>query len=980
MGETLALGDFDGNGSQDLATGDPRASAYTTSTLTESGAVYVNYGSSAGLDAGSGDYWDQAVAGVLGDAESGDAFGGALAVGDFDGDGYDDLAIGIPKEDIGAIVDAGAVQILYGSSNGLSTAGNQLLYQDYSGVLGASEAGELMGFSLVAADFNGDGKDDLAVGIPLQDLPPANDAGVVQIFYGSTTGLSTVGNQLFGQDLPGVAGYNEDSDEFATSLASGDFDSDGYDDLAIGVPHDNVGSWPYTSAGAVNVIFGSPTGLSTAHDEFWNQDAVGVDGDATTGDDFGSALATEDFNGDGYDDIAVGIPNKFQGGYPKAGSIQILYGAATGLTYVGNQHLSRELSTVAGIVEEDDRFGTMLVASDFDGDGRGDLIVGVPGPPSSGPFPDQGELNVFYGSASGLSLATDYQITVDPGFDILSRMAAGDILGNGGRDLAAGIGTSAMQKGQVLVYRTGCGNELVDGTETCDDGGIAPGDGCSASCQVEPDWTCFGAPSHCNNCGNGIFESIEQCDDEGVANGDGCSSTCEVEPGWTCTGQPSVCSYCGDGVVESDETCDDGGTDPGDGCSATCQIEPGWVCIGEPSVCGNVCGNGTIEGGETCDDGGTTGSDGCDPNCQLEPGWSCTGAPTVCTGICGDGVILEIEICDDGNTNAGDGCDPTCDIEGGWTCIGEPSACNDCGNGTIEGVEACDDGSISPLDGCDPSCQIEPGWTCIGAPSICAGICGDGLVAMEPGYPCDDGNTVSGDGCSASCQVEPDWMCMGEPSVCDGACGDEVILGSEACDDGGWTAGDGCDPTCQVEEGWTCIGQPSVCNNCGDGSIDGIEACDDGNTASGDGCDTFCELESGWICAGEPSVCDGDCGDGEIRGTETCEDYNGIPGDGCDTMCQIEPGWTCSGLPSICNDCDNGLLEGNEACDDANATSNDGCNAVCQVEEGWTCSDEPSVCTQLEPSVPGPGLWIALPLVLTGSTLVRRASAQRGRA
>ncbi|MFP8880861.1 MAG: DUF4215 domain-containing protein, partial [Myxococcota bacterium] len=87
-------------------------------------------------------------------------------------------------------------------------------------------------------------------------------------------------------------------------------------------------------------------------------------------------------------------------------------------------------------------------------------------------------------------------------------------------------------------------------------------------------------------CGNGIVTTSETCDDSGTTPGDGCDASCQIESGWMCSGAPSTCAeVCGNGIVTTGETCDDSGTTPGDGCDASCQIELGWSCSGGPSVC-----------------------------------------------------------------------------------------------------------------------------------------------------------------------------------------------------------------------------------------------------------------------------------------------------------------------------------------------------------------------------------------------------------
>jgi cysteine-rich repeat protein len=126
-------------------------------------------------------------------------------------------------------------------------------------------------------------------------------------------------------------------------------------------------------------------------------------------------------------------------------------------------------------------------------------------------------------------------------------------------------------------------------------------------------------------CGDGRVQRAlgEVCDDGGTAAGDGCSATCTLEPGFACEGEPSDCYIfgCGDGRVARDagETCDDGNELDGDGCSSSCLEEDGALCYGEPSICVTpVCGDGVVELGEGCEDGNTRDGDGCTAECQVE--------------------------------------------------------------------------------------------------------------------------------------------------------------------------------------------------------------------------------------------------------------------------------------------------------------------------------------------------------------------------
>ena len=115
------------------------------------------------------------------------------------------------------------------------------------------------------SDFNGDGFADLAIGVPRWDLGVFTDAGGVYVVYGSIEGLTKVGTQFWSRDSPGVLGSADFDDQFGRALASGDFDGDGYADLAVGAPDQGTG----TNAGGVNVLFGSRTGLASADNQLW---------------------------------------------------------------------------------------------------------------------------------------------------------------------------------------------------------------------------------------------------------------------------------------------------------------------------------------------------------------------------------------------------------------------------------------------------------------------------------------------------------------------------------------------------------------------------------------------------------------------------------------------------------------------------------------------------------------------------------------
>jgi hypothetical protein len=394
---TATACDYDGDGFGDLAIG---ASWEDVGATANAGAVNVLYGSPSGLTDAGDQLWHQGLAGVLGEAEDGDFFGATVSCGDYDGDGYDDLAIGADWEDVGPIVNAGAVNVLYGSPSGLTDVGDQLWHQGLPGVQGTAENYDRFGGALSSGDYDGDGYDDLAIGAYDEYVGAIENAGAVNVLYGSPSGLTDVGDQLWHQGLPGVLGAAEDYDRFGHALSSGDYDGDGYDDLAIGAHGEDVGA--IDGAGAVNVLYGSPSGLTDVGDQLWHQGLPGVLGPAEAYDFFGWALSSGDYDGDGYSDLAIGAYGEGVGAIDGAGAVNVLYGSPSGLTDVGDQLWHQGLPGVLGSAETDDYFGWALSSGDYDGDGYDDLAVGA-GNEDVGAIADAGAVNVLYGSLSGLT-------------------------------------------------------------------------------------------------------------------------------------------------------------------------------------------------------------------------------------------------------------------------------------------------------------------------------------------------------------------------------------------------------------------------------------------------------------------------------------------------------------------------------------------------------------------------------------------------
>ncbi len=392
FGWSLAAADFNGDRYLDLAIGVPYEDWLSSANA---GAVNVVYGSPGGLSATGSQFWHQDSGG------EGDELGSSLAGGDFNGDGFADLAIGIPYADPGGVTGAGAVYVLYGSSGGLTLTGYQFWNQDSPGVIGVAELDDWFGEALAAGDFNNDGRADLAIGVYGEDYA-VDDDGVVHVLYGSDAGLTADDDDLWYEGALGAtaAAY----DHFSATLASGDFNGDGVDDLAASATGRDVGA--SASAGLVYVIFGSDAGLVVSGSQAWSQDSPGVGGVSEQGDRFGSALAAGDLEGDGYADLAVGVPEENLAGSDE-GCVNVLHGSADGLV-AGPELWTQDSPGIVDSSEDLDGFGWALAIGDFNADGYGDLAVGVPGEILESLNHSSGAVHVLHGSQVGLT-ANDSQ-------------------------------------------------------------------------------------------------------------------------------------------------------------------------------------------------------------------------------------------------------------------------------------------------------------------------------------------------------------------------------------------------------------------------------------------------------------------------------------------------------------------------------------------------------------------------------------------
>jgi len=244
----------------------------------------------------------------------------------------------------------------------------------------------MFGHALVIGNFNGDLYGDLAFGVPYEDTGPMPDVGIVHVLLGNASGLSSIGAKSFNQDSAEVPGANEANDQFGFSLAAGDFDGNGYSELAIGVPYEDIGTIP--NAGAVTILPGSSTGPTASGSKSWYQDTQFIQGVCSSGDLFGYSLAASDT--ETFADLAIGVPGETN----TSGAINVLWGGPYGgLMHNGNKIWAQ--SSVLETVELGDRFGWQVSMADFNGDGNADVAVSVPGEDLGGII-DAGAVHVLY--------------------------------------------------------------------------------------------------------------------------------------------------------------------------------------------------------------------------------------------------------------------------------------------------------------------------------------------------------------------------------------------------------------------------------------------------------------------------------------------------------------------------------------------------------------------------------------------------------
>ncbi|MET9757952.1 VCBS repeat-containing protein [Streptomyces sp. NPDC006372] len=358
---------------------------------------------------------------------------------DFNGDGYQDLAVAAPRGKVDGQARAGYVAVVYGSAKGLDLTHKQVISQNTPGIPGAAEADDDYGDGIAAGDLDGDGYADLVVGAPGEDVGEVTSAGTLAVLWGGKQGLSggtavatgteedrvrsetpalgdfdgdanldlATGNRLLSGPFDRTTGAAksrtlafEAAEYFTDDVASGDVDHDGITDL-VALIHDysddDMHDPDYKHRRAV-YLRGTPDGLS-APVPLNNPDGTRMRG--------GESLGIGDVNKDGFGDLVIGRPLDGSGEVPvepqlKGGQIGVVYGSADGPDTSRTTIVTQDTPYVPGGSEWSDGFGRGISVADVNNDGYADVSTGSPGE-SIGEVYAAGQITVLKGGKSGLS-------------------------------------------------------------------------------------------------------------------------------------------------------------------------------------------------------------------------------------------------------------------------------------------------------------------------------------------------------------------------------------------------------------------------------------------------------------------------------------------------------------------------------------------------------------------------------------------------